>query len=93
MEEEKKETEMQNNQPMEDDSDEDDDEMDDVGELSHATLPPPKSGSAFKAPLQTDSGKTMFGGGQYDPLTWDQFYDKKEMICDGKIPLYTAGSG
>jgi protein phosphatase methylesterase 1 len=35
----------------------------------------------------------MLGGGQFDPFTWDQFFDTKEMICDGKIPLYTAGSG
>lgn len=34
----------------------------------------------------------MLGGGQYDPMTWDQFYDSKEMICDGKIPMYTAGT-
>lgn len=34
----------------------------------------------------------MLGGGIFDPMSWDQFYDKMQMI-DEKIPLYSAGSG
>lgn len=78
-------------QEDEDEYDEEDDEMGDIGELSSNLMPPPTSGGAFKPP--TGAGNSShFGGGQFDPLNWDQFYDTKEMICDGKIPLYTAGS-
>lgn len=56
MEEEKKDALMQNNGGEDFDSDEDDEEMDDIGELSHATLPPPTSGGAFKAPAASNSG-------------------------------------
>jgi len=33
----------------------------------------------------------MIGGGQYDPMSWEQFYDSRDMVCNDKIPLYTAG--
>jgi hypothetical protein len=35
----------------------------------------------------------MFEGGKYDPIDWNFFYDYKETIIDGKIPVYIAGKG
>jgi hypothetical protein len=35
----------------------------------------------------------MFEGGKYDPIDWNSFYDYKETIIDGKIPIYIAGKG
>lgn len=92
MEGAKKDTDMKNQNQDDDYDDEDDDEMGDIGELSHATLPPPTSGGVIQAPTSGgSSNQTMIGGGQYDPMTWEQFYDSRDMVCNDKIPLYTAG--
>jgi hypothetical protein len=47
MEGAKKDTDMKNQNQDDDYDDEDDDEMGDIGELSHATLPPPTSGGVI----------------------------------------------
>lgn len=67
-----------------------DDEMDGVDELADQTMPP----SSGKPPAGSSVGKISHStGSQFDPLSWDKFFDQKDMICDGKIPLCIAGNG
>jgi protein phosphatase methylesterase 1 len=63
--------------------------MDGIDELATSAMPP-SSG----APVAGTGGKIAHSvGSQFDPLTWDMFFDQKEMIFGGKIPLYIAGDG
>ena len=65
-----------------------DEEMDGIDELASPAMPP----SSGNPPGGTSIGKLSHSSGsQFDPLNWDMFYDQKQMICDGKIPLYIAG--
>jgi len=41
----------------------------------------------FGAPM--GAGKV---GPNYDPLPWSDFFDRKELILDGRIPIYIAGN-
>ena len=63
--------------------------MDGIDELASSAMPP----SSGKPPsIGSSLGKLSHKtGSQFDPLNWDMFYDQKQMICDGKIPLYIAG--
>ena len=67
-----------------------DEEMDGIDELADTAMPP----TTGKPPGGSSIGKMSHtAGSHFDPLNWDMFYDQKQMICDGKIPLYIAGNG
>jgi protein phosphatase methylesterase 1 len=44
------------------------------------------------APHHFTGPKSKMGGPNYDPLSWNEIFDKKESILGGQVPLYIAGN-
>lgn len=65
--------------------------MDQIDEMSSVGVKPlPTASAQAKVPNSLSTKGAQ--GGMYDPLEWEYFYDSLEMICDDKVPLYSAGT-
>ena len=66
--------------------------MDQIDEMSTNVGIKPLPTASSQAKVSTSLSTKGAQGGMYDPLEWDTFFDSLEMVCGGKVPLYSAGT-